>query len=140
MRIRSASVEDAPAVGAIYGHHVLTGLGAFEEVPPSETDMAGRIAAVLAHGLPYLVAEDEVGRVLGFAYASPFRPRRSSGGGGLRGGGSAPTGRTRGGELLMRNSRFHLRPAPQPSGSIARPGLIADGPCPLGFRPHCSAE
>lgn len=75
MRIRSASAEDAPAVGAIYGHHVLNGLGTFEEVPPSETDMAGRIAAVLAHGLPYLVAEDEGGRVLGFAYASPFRPR-----------------------------------------------------------------
>ena len=26
-------------------------------------------------GLPYLVAEDDGGRVLGFAYASPFRPR-----------------------------------------------------------------
>jgi L-amino acid N-acyltransferase YncA len=75
LKIRSASVEDAAAVGAIYGHHVLNGLGTFEETPPSDADIADRIAGVLSHGLPYLVAEDEEGRVLGFAYASPFRPR-----------------------------------------------------------------
>jgi phosphinothricin acetyltransferase len=62
-------------VGAIYGHHVLHGLGTFEEVPPSATEIAARIAAVQALGLPYLVAEDEAGRVLGFAYASAFRHR-----------------------------------------------------------------
>jgi phosphinothricin acetyltransferase len=62
-------------VAAIYGHHVLNGLGTFEEVPPSDAEIAGRIAAVQALGLPYLVAEDEAGRVLGFAYAAAFRPR-----------------------------------------------------------------
>ena len=75
MRIRAASEADAAAVGAIYGHHVLHSLGTFEEAPPSDADMAGRIAGVLGHGLPYLVAEDDDGAVLGFAYASPFRPR-----------------------------------------------------------------
>jgi L-amino acid N-acyltransferase YncA len=75
VRIRSAAEADAAAVGAIYGHHVLHGFGTFEEVPPSDADMAGRIAGVLGHGLPYLVAEDDDGAVLGFAYASPFRPR-----------------------------------------------------------------
>ena len=75
MRIRGASEADAAAVGAIYGHHVLHSLGTFEEAPPSDADMAGRIAGVLGHGLPYLVAEDDDGAVLGFAYASPFRPR-----------------------------------------------------------------
>jgi len=74
MIIRSASQADAGAVAAIYGHHVLTGLGTFEEVPPAETEIAARIAAVSALGLPYLVGE-EGGRVVGFAYASPFRPR-----------------------------------------------------------------
>jgi phosphinothricin acetyltransferase len=62
-------------VGAIYGHHVLNSLGTFEEVPPSDADIAARITGVLTLGLPYLVAEDEAGRVLGFAYASSFRPR-----------------------------------------------------------------
>jgi phosphinothricin acetyltransferase len=75
VKIRGASETDAGAVAAIYGHHVLHGLGTFEEVPPSEADMAGRIRGVLAHSLPYLVAEDEAGEVAGFAYASPFRPR-----------------------------------------------------------------
>ena len=75
MRIRSASAADAAAVAAIYGHHVLHSLGTFEEVPPSEAEIAQRIAGVQALGLPYLVAEDEAGGVLGFAYASAFRPR-----------------------------------------------------------------
>ncbi|MBS0411611.1 MAG: N-acetyltransferase [Proteobacteria bacterium] len=75
MRIRPATEADAAAVAAIYGHHVLNGFGTFEEEPPSVEDMAGRIGAVLARGLPYLVAEDEAGAVIGFAYAGPFRPR-----------------------------------------------------------------
>jgi len=75
VRIRGASEADAAAVAAIYGHHVLNGLGTFEEVPPSDAEIAARIAGVLRHGLPYLVAEDDDGALLGFAYASPFRPR-----------------------------------------------------------------
>lgn len=66
--------QDAPALAAIYGHHVLHGFGTFEEVPPSAEEMAARRQAVVERGLPYLVAED-AGQVLGFAYAAPFRPR-----------------------------------------------------------------
>jgi phosphinothricin acetyltransferase len=72
--VRSASLDDAAAVAAIYGHHVLHSLGTFEETPPSVAEIAGRMEAVLSRGLPYLVAED-AGRILGFAYAGPFRPR-----------------------------------------------------------------
>jgi phosphinothricin acetyltransferase len=74
MIVRPAKDEDAAALAAIYGHHVLHGFGTFEEVPPSVEDMAGRRRAVVERGLPYLVAEDG-GTVLGFAYAAPFRPR-----------------------------------------------------------------
>ena len=73
--IRSATGADASAVAAIYGHHVLNGLGTFEEVPPSDAEIGARIAAVLERGLPYLVATDDAGAVIGFAYAAPFRPR-----------------------------------------------------------------
>jgi phosphinothricin acetyltransferase len=59
---------------SIYAWHVLNGLGTFEEVPPTAEDFAGRFAAVGEKGLPWLVAEAE-GRVIGYAYASPFRPR-----------------------------------------------------------------
>ncbi len=74
MIVRPATSADTPAITAIYGHHVLHGLGTFEEVPPSEADMAARMAAVQAKALPYLVAEKD-GAVLGFAYAAPFRLR-----------------------------------------------------------------
>ncbi|MDP3853600.1 GNAT family N-acetyltransferase [Phenylobacterium sp.] len=74
MIVRPSLETDAPALAAIYGHHVLHGFGTFEEVPPSVDDMVGRRAAIVERGLPYLVAED-AGQVLGFAYAGPFRPR-----------------------------------------------------------------
>ena len=70
--------QDAPALAAIYGHHVLHGAGTFEETPPSPEEMVRRQDAVRVLGLPYLVAEAEGPRsegVLGFAYASAFRPR-----------------------------------------------------------------
>jgi L-amino acid N-acyltransferase YncA len=73
--IRPASDADVAAIAAIYGHHVLNSTGTFEETPPSAPEIATRIAAVRALRLPYLVAEDDRGRVTGFAYASAFRPR-----------------------------------------------------------------
>ncbi len=74
MIIRLANPRDATALAAIYGHHILHGLGTFEETPILAEDMAARMASVLARGLPYLVAEDGE-RVIGYAYAGPFRLR-----------------------------------------------------------------
>ena len=74
MRLRPAEPEDIPAIQAIYAHHVLTGLGTFEEVPPSPAEMAERCAAVVGRGLPWLVAV-EGAEVLGYGYAGPFRTR-----------------------------------------------------------------
>jgi phosphinothricin acetyltransferase len=72
--VRDAVAADMAAVAAIYAHHVLTGFGTFEEIPPTANELAARAAAVRALGLPYLVAEVE-GKVAGYAYASSFRPR-----------------------------------------------------------------
>jgi phosphinothricin acetyltransferase len=72
--IRIAQPADAAACQAIYAHHVLHGVGTFEEDPPTVEEMARRIADVVAHGLPWLVIEDD-GQVRGFAYAAPFRLR-----------------------------------------------------------------
>jgi len=74
MIVRPAQDSDGEAILAIYAHHVLHGLGTFEETPPSAAEMAARRTAVLAQGLPYLVAE-EAGAVLGFAYAGRFNAR-----------------------------------------------------------------
>jgi L-amino acid N-acyltransferase YncA len=73
MIVRAAADADLPAITRIYGHHVLTGFGTFEEIPPGVDDMAARKAAIDARGTPYLVADD--GGVVGYAYAAPFRPR-----------------------------------------------------------------
>lgn len=75
MIIRSAGPSDAPIVRAIYAHHVTHGVGTFEETPPTDEQMAQRMADVAARGLPWVVAQDEGGRVMGYAYASPFRLR-----------------------------------------------------------------
>ena len=74
MIVRPAEPRDAPRLAEIYADAVLHGLGTFEESPPSAADMEARRAAIVAHGLPYLVVEED-GRVLGFAYAGPFRTR-----------------------------------------------------------------
>jgi len=72
--IRPSTDADLPAITAIYGHHVLHGTGTFETTPPTESEMAGRRADVLAKGLPWLVLEDG-GQVVGYAYCQWFKPR-----------------------------------------------------------------
>ena len=74
MIVRPATAADAPAIAALYGHHVLHGAGTFEEAPPSADDMAGRIRTVLDGGFPWRVVEDE-GRLVAYAYAAPYHPR-----------------------------------------------------------------
>ena len=72
--IRPSQDADLPAITAIYAHHVLHGTGTFETTPPTQDDMTGRRADVLAKGLPWLVAEED-GQILGFAYCQWFKPR-----------------------------------------------------------------
>jgi phosphinothricin acetyltransferase len=74
MIVRAATEADAETLAAIYGHHVLHGFGTFETVPPAAAWMDARRREVQGYGLPFLAAET-AGRVLGYAYASPFRPR-----------------------------------------------------------------
>jgi L-amino acid N-acyltransferase YncA len=74
LEIRSSTDDDIAAIAAIYRHHVLHGLASFDEVPPEPHELASHRRAVLARGLPYLVAERS-GRVLGYCYASPYRLR-----------------------------------------------------------------
>ena len=78
LTIRPARDEDIAAITAIYAEQVLKGTASFELTPPSEAEMAGRRATILAAGLPYLVAELEAApapRIAGYAYAGPYRPR-----------------------------------------------------------------
>ena len=73
--IAPATLADAPAIAGIYAHHVLHGTASWEIIPPTADEMTGRIAKVLDHGWPWLVARDAEGTLLGYAYASQYNPR-----------------------------------------------------------------
>ncbi|OZI17039.1 GNAT family N-acetyltransferase [Bordetella genomosp. 7] len=72
--VRDSTDADLDAIQAIYSYHVLHGTASFELDPPTLEDMRARRAAVLAQGMPYLVAE-QAGEVVGYAYVTPYRPR-----------------------------------------------------------------
>lgn len=77
--IRAATPDDAARIAAIYAHHVLHGTATFDTAPMSGTAMADKIAAIVERGCPFLVAEEH-DRVVGYAYAAPFRDRPAYGG------------------------------------------------------------
>jgi L-amino acid N-acyltransferase YncA len=72
--LRAVAERDLPQVQGIYAHHVRTGIASFELEPPDVAEMIRRCQATLERGLPYLVAA-EGDRVLGYAYAGPYRTR-----------------------------------------------------------------
>ncbi len=74
LSIRPSADADTDSIAAIYADAVRHGTASFEIEPPDAAEIARRRADVLDKGLPWLVAESG-GRVLGFAYASPFRAR-----------------------------------------------------------------
>lgn len=74
MKLRTATPDDAAAVAAIYAPIVLHTAISFETEPPDAAEMRARIEKTLS-SLPWLVAEDSVGAVCGYAYASKHRER-----------------------------------------------------------------
>jgi L-amino acid N-acyltransferase YncA len=74
LEIRPATEADLPAVTDIYEHAVLHGTATFELIPPDLTEMTRRFKALMDGGYPYLAAALD-SRVIGYAYAGPYRPR-----------------------------------------------------------------
>jgi len=72
--IRSVEPRDNAAITRIYAHAVRHGTASFELEPPDEAEMARRQAALVDGGHPFLVAEID-GKVVGYAYAGPYRTR-----------------------------------------------------------------
>ena len=70
MHVRDATADDAAACAAIYAPYVTDTTVTFEYEPPSASEMAHRIAA--AHAWVVL---EEGGRVVGYAYAGPYKER-----------------------------------------------------------------
>ena len=72
--IRSSRDGDLDAIATLYRHHVLHGTASFETEAPSTAEMARRRADLVGRGMPHLVLE-QAGRIRGYAYAGPYRPR-----------------------------------------------------------------
>ncbi|HTC33192.1 MAG TPA: GNAT family N-acetyltransferase [Bryobacteraceae bacterium] len=72
--VRVATEDDVAQIAAIYAHHVLHGTATFEIDPPDIEEIARRRSEIEQAGLPFLVAASG-DRVLGYAYAGPYRPR-----------------------------------------------------------------
>lgn len=74
IKIREANVADAAAINDIYNHYVLNSVVTFDIDPSITSYWAEKIQNLKDLGLPFLVAESEA-EILGFAYASPWRPK-----------------------------------------------------------------
>ena len=72
--IRPSTLSDIAPITDIYSYYVDHTGYTFELTPPTAAELSERRDSALSAGLPYLVAELD-GRVIGFAYASPYRPR-----------------------------------------------------------------
>jgi phosphinothricin acetyltransferase len=72
--LRAATPEDAGAIAAIYNHYIATTTISFEERAVTDEEMAQRIRDLSAV-LPWLVREDDIGLVTGYAYATKWRVR-----------------------------------------------------------------
>ena len=71
--IRAIRETDAAACAAIYNPYVLHSVWTMEEAPLTAEDFTARIRKVTA-GYPWL-AEEQDGRILGYAYLSAYRDR-----------------------------------------------------------------
>jgi L-amino acid N-acyltransferase YncA len=75
LTLRSVLREDLPAMTEIYRESVLNGTATYELDPPDLAEMTSRFETNTGLGYPYIVALDEDGTILGYAYASAFRTR-----------------------------------------------------------------
>ncbi len=71
--VRDATVADAAACAAIYAPFVTDTSVSFETEPPTVAEMTARIESALRTHAWVVVEDDE--RVVGYAYAGPFKAR-----------------------------------------------------------------
>ena len=71
--VRPASHDDISAINIIHKHYVQNTVITFSTEPNSDEATLSNYQEVKSEGLPYVVATDEEGVVVGFAYCHAFR-------------------------------------------------------------------
>ena len=77
IKIRDVLPEDAERIQEIYSPYVADTVISFEITVPGKSEMQKRIEKLLANAFPYIVAENETGTVVGYAYADKFGEREA---------------------------------------------------------------
>lgn len=73
--IRDAVPEDLPHVREIYNHYVLNSTVTFDETPMTLATLRKKFARCKDLGMPFIVAENPTGQILGYAYVYPWKER-----------------------------------------------------------------
>ena len=75
--IRAVKEQDVSSICTIYNHFIENTVVTFEEKVVTASDILKRITKITADDLPWFVAEDESGNIMGYAYATKWRDRFS---------------------------------------------------------------
>jgi len=75
MLVRLIQEKDVEKITDIYNHYITDTIITFEEERILPAVMAARIKKVTTDNLPWFVAEDDSGSVVGYAYATKWRER-----------------------------------------------------------------
>ncbi len=73
--MRDATAQDLPYVREIYNHYVLNSTVTFDEKPMSLAELKRKFAQIQDKKMPFLVAENPAGQVLGYAYVYPWKEK-----------------------------------------------------------------
>ncbi|MEN0040349.1 MAG: N-acetyltransferase family protein [Pseudomonadota bacterium] len=74
----TGAADEVAAITGIYRHWVENGIASFELDAPDEKEMVQRLEALKAKGYPILIARKGA-EIIGYAYASAYRPRPAYG-------------------------------------------------------------
>jgi len=74
IKLRTATLDDAPRIQAIYAYYVLNSVATFEVKPPSIEEMKNRINTILTEGYPFIVVTSN-NKIVGFSYAKMYYGR-----------------------------------------------------------------
>ena len=71
--VRDVESRDFDAIAVLYNYYIKNTTATFAEEPVTGEAIAQKYTEITRERCPFLVVEDEAGRIAGFAYASAFR-------------------------------------------------------------------
>lgn len=73
--IRDAVPADLPSVREIYNHYVMNSTVTFDETPMSLAELRRKFTKIVDKKMPFIVAENPAGQLLGYAYVYPWKEK-----------------------------------------------------------------